>query len=77
MYTSTSQACLSGSLCAGVTEQYGDEVASIAIITPYKQQELAMKARYDREKSLHGMRSVYFGTVDGFQVDTNMYLSYA
>ncbi len=56
------------SLCAGVVEQYGDEVDSIAIITPYKQQELAMKARYDREKGLHGMRSVYFGTVDGFQV---------
>ncbi len=57
-----------GTLCAGVVEQYGDEVDSIAIITPYKQQELAMKARFDREKSLHGMRSVYFGTVDGFQV---------
>ena len=49
-------------------------MASIAIITPYKQQELAMKARYDREKDLHGMRSVYFGTVDGFQVSTDMYV---
>lgn len=63
-----SQACQSRCLFSGVVEQYGDEVATIAIITPYKQQELAMKARFDREKSLHGMRSVYFGTVDGFQV---------
>ena len=31
-----------------------------------------MKARFDREKSLHGMRSVYFGTVDGFQVKQPM-----
>ena len=28
-----------------------------------------MKARFDREKSLQGLRSVYFGTVDGFQVN--------
>ena len=58
-----------GSHGAGVIEQYGDEVDSLAIITPYKQQEMAMKARFERDKSLHGTPSVYFGTVDGFQVD--------
>ena len=59
-----------GSRGAGVMEQHADEVDSLAIITPYKQQELAMKARFEREKSLHGTPSVYFGTVDGFQVTT-------
>ena len=41
---------------------------SIAVITGYKGQENALRARFANEPGLKSISSVYFGTVDGFQV---------
>ena len=59
-----------GCLCTGLIEQYGDEVGSVAIITPYSQQVSALRTRFERAKSLYAQLDVFFGTVDGYQVSS-------
>ena len=43
---------------------------SIAVITGYKAQKEALRARFADEPGLKSISSIYFGTVDGFQVST-------
>ena len=65
--------CLSERMCtapAGLVQEHAAEVDSIAVITGYKAQEKALRARFADEAGLRSISSVYFGTVDGFQVST-------
>ena len=55
---------------AGLVREHAAEVDSIAVITGYKAQEKALRARFADEPGLKSISSVYFGTVDGFQVST-------
>ena len=55
---------------AGLVQEHAAEVDSIAVITGYKGQEKALRARFADEAGLKSISSVYFGTVDGFQVST-------
>ena len=69
---------LSGCMChstvctapAGLVQEHAAEVDSIAVITGYKAQERALRAKFADEPGLRSISSVYFGTVDGFQVST-------
>ena len=53
---------------AGLVQEHAADVESIAVITGYKRQEKAFRARFAEEPGLKSISSVYFGTVDGFQV---------
>ena len=62
--------CLSTvcTVAAGLVQEHAADVDSIAVITAYKRQEKALRARFADEPGLKSISSVYFGTVDGFQV---------
>lgn len=56
---------------AGVLQSYPGEIGSVAVISPYKAQVLALKHEFRRtfgsEKAVTAA-NIEFGTVDGFQV---------
>lgn len=52
---------------AGIMQQHAAEVDSVAIITGYKMQEMALRARFRGNRGVQSTSNVYFGTVDGFQ----------
>lgn len=47
---------------------FGPEVASVAVLTPYKAQLSLLKSAFAGQHSKSVLASVEFATVDGFQV---------
>ena len=47
---------------------FGPEVASVAVLTPYKAQLSLLKSVFAAQHSKSALASVEFATVDGFQV---------
>lgn len=49
-------------------KDFGPEVASVAVLTPYKAQLALLKSAFAAQHSKSALASVEFATVDGFQV---------
>lgn len=47
---------------------FGPEVASVAVLTPYKAQLALLKSAFAAQHSKAALAGVEFATVDGFQV---------
>lgn len=52
----------------GLMREYGHEVASVAILTPYKAQLGLLRSTFAAQHSKAALANVEFATVDGFQV---------
>ena len=52
----------------GLMREYGHEVASVAILTPYKAQLTLLRSTFAAQHSKAALANVEFATVDGFQV---------
>jgi len=52
----------------GLMREYGHEVASVAILTPYKAQLALLRSTFAGQHSKAALANVEFATVDGFQV---------
>ena len=57
-----------GVLSVGLIREYGHEVASVAVLTPYKAQLALLRSSFARQHSKSALANVEFATVDGFQV---------
>jgi superfamily I DNA and/or RNA helicase len=58
-------------LAAGVLQAYPGEVGSVAVISPYKAQVMALRDEFRRAfggEAAVAAAGIEFGTVDGFQV---------
>lgn len=55
-------------LSVGLIREYGHDVASVAILTPYKAQLALLRSSFARQHSKSALANVEFATVDGFQV---------
>lgn len=53
---------------AGVMRDFGPDVASVAVLTPYKAQLMLLKSVFAGQHSKSALANVDFATVDGFQV---------
>ena len=49
---------------------FGPEVTSVAILTPYKAQLALLRSTFARHHATIALANVEFATVDGFQVRT-------
>ena len=54
--------------CSGLMTDFGHEVASVAVLTPYKAQLALLRSTFARHHSKSVLGNVEFATVDGFQV---------
>lgn len=52
----------------GLMREYGHEVASVAILTPYKAQLTLLRSTFAAQHSKAALANVEYATVDGFQV---------
>ena len=55
-------------LAAGLMQYFGPEVASVAVLTPYKAQLSLLRSTFARQHAKSTLSNVEFATVDGFQV---------
>lgn len=55
-------------LNAGLMREFGHEVASVAVLTPYKAQLALLKSTFAGQHLKTALANVEFATVDGFQV---------
>lgn len=53
---------------AGVMRDFGPDVATVAVLTPYKAQLVLLKSAFAGQHSKSALANVDFATVDGFQV---------
>jgi len=52
----------------GLMREYGHEVSSVAILTPYKAQLALLRSTFAAQHSKAALANVEFATVDSFQV---------
>ncbi|KAL0045065.1 hypothetical protein WJX82_006977 [Trebouxia sp. C0006] len=65
--SNNTEADVACTLFGGLMREYGHEVSSVAILTPYKAQLALLRSTFAAQHSKAALANVEFATVDGFQ----------
>ncbi|KAA6418527.1 MAG: hypothetical protein FRX49_11473 [Trebouxia sp. A1-2] len=65
--SNNTEADVACTLFGGLMREYGHEIASVAILTPYKAQLALLRSTFAAQHSKAALANVEFATVDGFQ----------